>query len=237
MSENLVDIQNLRFGWPGQSPVLDIPAWQVAPGERVFLQGASGSGKSTLLGLLSGVHQPVSGHLMVDGVQLSGLKGASLDRFRADHLGYIFQSFNLLPYLSVVENVTLPCHFSRARRERLKSLGLNARREGMRLLSALKLPDSVFDRSVTGLSIGQQQRVAVARALIGRPPLVLADEPTSALDAATRGRFLELLFRELEAAQSTLIFVSHDDGLRQFFDRHDSLADLNRIHPEMAEEL
>jgi len=172
------------------------------------------------------VTTPGAGRVSVLGQNLGALSGAQRDHFRADHVGFIFQMFNLIPYLSVLENVALPCGFSKRRASRTNG---NVRREAMRLLEHLDLAGpELLERPVTELSVGQQQRVAAARALIGAPELVIADEPTSSLDADRRAAFLELLFRECAREDATLIFVSHDAGLAQRFDRTIELAAVNR---------
>ena len=229
MTTPLLQVTDLQFAWPGQPTLLDIPAFTLQPGERLFLKGPSGSGKTTLLGLLGGVHQPQRGEIKLLGQSLGQLSALRRDRFRADHTGYLFQQFNLLPYLSVLDNVTLPCRFSALRRERAlrQHPSLNAAAE--HLLRELGLSDTTLQqRSASALSIGQQQRVAAARALIGSPELVIADEPTSALDADSRDAFLKLLFDECAQMGSSLLFVSHDTSLATRFDRALSLAELNR---------
>ena len=233
MDTPAIALEKVQFAWPGQAPVLSIPALQIAVGERVFLRGPSGSGKSTLLGLVGGVLLPATGSVQLFGERIDTLGAAARDHFRADHLGFIFQWFNLVPYLSVLDNVLLPTLFSRRRRERA---GTDAPAEARRLLTALGLAgEEVLRRPVTALSIGQQQRVAAARALLGRPRLVIADEPTSALDHEVRGVFLELLLREVAAAEATLLFVSHDVGLAPLFSRTLALADINRASNPTAE--
>ena len=220
-----IDLEAIEYAWQRGRPVLDVPRFTVAAGERLFLTGPSGSGKSTLLGLIGGVLAPGRGRVSILGTDLAALGGARRDAFRAAHVGFIFQMFNLLPYLSVLENVVLPARFSRERRARSGE----PRREATRLLAALGLDDAeLLGRGVTELSIGQQQRVAAARALLGRPALIVADEPTSSLDWATRQSFLTLLMQECRAAGSTLLFVSHDLTLGAQFDRTVALADLNR---------
>lgn len=207
----------VEFGWPGGPPILRLPELSIARGERVFVRGPSGSGKSTLLSLLSGVLVPTSGRIEILGQDLGALGAAGRDRFRGDHIGYVFQMFNLLPWLSVIENVTLPARFSRRRRERA---GPDARAEARRLLAGLGLGDASLERRrVSQLSIGQQQRVAAARALFGRPEILIADEPTSALDEESRAAFLDLLRSEGEAQSATLIFASHETSLANRFDR------------------
>jgi putative ABC transport system ATP-binding protein len=207
--------------------VIDIAGFTLARGERVFLKGASGSGKSTLLGLIAGVLQPDSGSLHVLGTPLSDLSAPDRDRFRAAHLGVVFQMFNLLPYLPVGANVTLPCRFSAARATAAQDAG-GVESEARRLLSRLGLDTAdVWDRRAAELSVGQQQRVAAARALIGGPGLILADEPTSALDADSRDSFIALLKDECQASNAALLFVSHDGGLAGHFDRALDLSELN----------
>ena len=226
-----VKLDKVRFAWTRNSPdVLNIERFEVERGERVFIEGPSGSGKSTLLSLLGGVMTARYGTLEVLGSNLSDLPGAKRDRFRADHVGFVFQMFNLVPYLSVLNNVTLPCRFSRRRRQRAADQSSSVDSEACRLLTHLNLDfEELRNRRVTDLSIGQQQRVAVARALIGSPNIVIADEPTSALDEGTRERFIELLFAECSAQQTTLLFVSHDRRLGSMFERRVSLTQLNGI--------
>lgn len=224
----LLELVDLGFAWPGQPELLDIPSFSLGRGECVFLRGPSGSGKTTLLGLLSGVQTPQRGRVQLLGKDLAKLSSRARDRFRVDHTGYVFQQFNLLPFLSVRENVLLPCQFSRLRAERACQRHGNLGHAAYSLLMQLKLPEALHDRRADTLSIGQQQRVAAARALIGQPELVIADEPTSALDADTRGAFIKLLFAECHAAGASLLFVSHDQSLAPAFDRTLSLAELNR---------
>lgn len=229
MSQALIELSDLGFAWPGQAELLDIPAFTLQRGESLFLKGPSGSGKTTLLGLLGGVQKPQRGQIQVLGQNLSQLSAGARDRFRVDHTGYIFQQFNLLPFLSVRENVQLPCHFSRLRAQRARQRHGSVDQATAILLAHLGLdqPD-LLERRADALSIGQQQRVAAARALIGQPELVIADEPTSALDADARAAFLQLLFAECREAGSSLLFVSHDQSLAPRFDRSLSLAELNR---------
>lgn len=226
----VVELSGVRFSWVEKAPpVIDIETLRVERGERVFLRGPSGSGKSTLLSLLGGVSRPQAGTVRVLGQNLGTLGGAARDRFRADNIGFIFQMFNLIPYLSVVENVTLPCGFSSRRREGASRGGLSVEAEAVRLLEHLDMGDAgLLRRPVTALSVGQQQRVAAARALIGAPGLVIADEPTSSLDADRRAAFLDLLFRECAREKAALILVSHDAALAPLFDRSIALAGINR---------
>lgn len=215
------DVQRLSFRWQaGDSAVLNIDRLRIARGSKVFLVGPSGSGKTSLLNLLAGVVVASSGTVRVLGTALETLSGARRDDFRTRHLGIVFQMFNLVPYLSLVDNVLLPCRFSTARRRRASAAGRSPAAEAERLLTALDLDVAALARRpVVRLSTGQQQRVAVARALIGRPDIILCDEPTSALDAATQRAFLDLLFREVEGAGITLVFASHDLTLASRFDQ------------------
>jgi len=225
-----IQLQQLRYAWPQQPALLDIPTFVVQRGERVFLHGPSGSGKSTLLGLLGGVLQAESGSVSVLGQNFTALSAAQRDHYRAAHIGFIFQQFNLLPYLPVIDNVLLPLRFSGDRRLRVGRQDAALVAEAQRLLSALGLSGSgLLQSSVTTLSHGQQQRVAAARALIGRPGLLIADEPTSALDADAREAFLQLLMNECRVAGTTLVFVSHDRALGALFDRQVSLQQLNGL--------
>lgn len=236
--EQVVDITGLRYSWPAAlAPTLEIDQFTVSEGELIFIMGPSGSGKSTLLSILTGILLPQQGTAKILGQQLSELKGAARDRFRADNIGYIFQMFNLIPYLSVVENVLLPCQFSSRRREKILSKGVTIKEEALRLLIHLNLGDpELLKKPVVELSVGQQQRVAAARALIGEPPLVIADEPTSSLDTAHQQSFLRLLFDECLRSGATLIFVSHDSGLAPMFDRVVEFDSINVTDDQFREE-
>ncbi len=228
MNAALIDLSNLGFAWPGQAELLDIPCFTLQRGETLFLKGPSGSGKTTLLGLLGGVQQAQRGSIRLLDQELGALSAGARDHFRVDHTGYIFQQFNLLPFLSVRENVELPCHFSRLRAQRAAQRHGSVDAAAATLLGHLGLAAELLGRRADSLSIGQQQRVAAARALIGQPELVIADEPTSALDADAREAFLQLLFAECREAGASLLFVSHDQSLARLFDRSLSLAELNR---------
>lgn len=230
MGEPAVRLADVRFRWSESAPLtLDIPAFDVRAGERVFVEGPSGGGKTTLLNLLGGVVRPEAGVVSVLGRDLARLSGRARDAFRADRIGFVFQMFNLLPYLSTVENVLLPCRFSAARRARAAAREGGLQGEARRLLGRMGLDvDDLAGRPASRLSVGQQQRAAAARALIGAPGLIVADEPTSALDADSRDAFLDLLFQEAEAAGAAVVFVSHDAGLAGRFDRRIALRAINR---------
>lgn len=220
-----VALRDVRFAYGRGPAVLEIPALDVPAGARLFVYGPSGSGKTTLLSLLAGVLVPQQGSVRVLGSELTQLSPAARDRFRAEQVGYVFQQFNLIPYLSARDNITLPCRLSGARRARLGGAEVDAAAaEVARRLDIADLLDARADR----LSVGQQQRVAAARALLGAPGLVVCDEPTSALDADRRARFLALLFESAAAAGATLVFVSHDRALEPRFDAAVSLPAVNR---------
>jgi putative ABC transport system ATP-binding protein len=229
---SLLRVQALRYRWPGAAAdTLDLPdTLALDPGEAVFLRGPSGCGKSTLLSLLAGVLVADAGEVALLGQDWRQLSPARRDRVRADHVGYIFQQFNLLPYLSVLDNVRLPCRFSTRRAAQA------AADEAERLLAQLGLAATLWRRPAAQLSVGQQQRVACARALIGRPALVIADEPTSALDEALRDRFMTLLLDACRRAGSALVLVSHDARLAIHFGRRLDLPALNRatVAPQEA---
>ena len=227
MAEPAIEIRDLEFSWGKGAPLLQIRELRIERAERVFLTGPSGSGKSTLLSLIGAVLQPQSGSVRVIGVPVGGLRVGERDRFRGAHLGFIFQMFNLIPYLTIQENVLLPLRFSAARRARLGAVA--PQREAGRLLASLGLTG--LDRPVVELSIGQQQRVAAARALIGRPEVLIADEPTSSLDADAREDFLRLLMNECDAFGITVLFVSHDRALGAFFERSLELSDVSGAAP------
>ena len=216
--EQAVCATELVFSWSG--PVvfsINVRHFAVASGETVLLLGESGSGKSTLLSLICGIFPPDSGNVVVDGVDLTQLKPGQRDKFRAEHIG-------------VIDNVVLPIRFAPARHARLK---MPVRQVAVEMLQKLGLPRSAIEQgSASQLSVGQQQRVAVARALIGAPELIIADEPTSSLDDKSQTRFLDLLFENVRKAGSTLLLVSHDERMSPRFDRTVRLSDIAEISRE-----
>ena len=221
--------RNLTFGWSRGDTVLDIAELSLQAGQRTLILGPSGCGKTTLLNLLSAINIPTGGSLELLGKKTQEMSGAERDVFRADHVGYVFQMFNLISYLSILENVLLPIRFSKKRNQRLQAAGSGPRDEALRLLSQLGFDHRHFlKRSVSQLSVGQQQRVAAARALIGSPEIIICDEPTSALDDEAQEAFLGLLFKEVEESGGSLIFVSHDRALIPRFDRIIKLPEINR---------
>jgi len=222
--ETIVDLDALEFSWPDGAFTLEIDRLTIAAGERVFIHGPSGSGKSTLLGLIAGIHQPDAGRVSVLGRELASMGAGARDRLRGAEMGFVFQQFNLIGYLSVLDNVLLPLAFSVRRRERCGG-SADAGRQAADLLARLGLSEELYHRRPEVLSVGQQQRVAVARALLGSPRLIICDEPTSALDSDARDAFLDLLIAECDASDAAVLFVSHDVALAAHFDRSVALAD------------
>ena len=220
-----IELTNIRFHYPGQpdQDILNIPLWSLPDEERSFLHGPSGSGKSTLLGLLSGLLLPSDGELKVLGQRLDKMSGRQRDCFRATHIGYVFQQFNLIPYLSPIDNTLLATRFSK----RKFTAGLTE--EIKQVLNALHIDKREWYRPTRDLSIGQQQRVAIARALINKPQLLIADEPTSSLDMKNRDAFMDLLMRIVADNKMALLFVSHDLTLSSYFNNVESLSDINQL--------
>jgi putative ABC transport system ATP-binding protein len=225
-----VCVDKVDFRWPGAHGFeIAIDRLTIEPGERTLLLGPSGAGKSTLLSLVCGIVVPRGGVIEVLGRNLATMSATARDRFRAEHYGVIFQMFNLLPYASALDNVLLPLSFAPERHEGVVKLR-PAGAEAARLLAALGVHGPLATKGIAArLSVGQQQRVAAARALIGAPELVIADEPTSALDKKNQETFLDLLFGQVEEVGATLIMVSHDDRLAPRFDRALHLSDVATI--------
>ncbi|SFI83044.1 ABC transporter ATP-binding protein [Nitrosomonas sp. Nm34] len=218
----VIKISNLHFSYPGkrQPTVLNIPAWQVARGDRVFLKGPSGSGKSTLLNLLAGILVANQGRIEILGQDIAALSAHKRDRFRAAHIGIVFQQFNLIPYLSVLDNIRLAAHFGK---KHITGLDLMAKQ----LFEALGLDHTLITKKASNLSVGQQQRVAIARALINAPEILIVDEPTSALDSDIRDAFIKILMAIGQIQGNTLLFVSHDTALTPHFHHVVNLAEIN----------
>lgn len=226
----VLHLRDVQFDWPGRATFqIAVRQFQLPKGETALLLGRSGSGKSTLLSLICGTVTPQSGQIEIDGTDIVTLSGGRRDRFRAENIGVIFQQFNLLPFASVADNILLPLSLAPTRRARVT----HPRQAAGDLCDALGLPD-VLNLKAGTLSVGQQQRVAVARALIGQPPLIIADEPTSALDADTQAAFLELLFTQVKANGGTLLMVSHDARLGDRFDHVVQVEDIAKTTREAA---
>ncbi|CAM8647525.1 SalX ABC-type antimicrobial peptide transport system, ATPase component [Burkholderiales bacterium] len=224
-----VAIRNLRFGWPKQPSLLCVEAFDIAAGEMVLLQGPSGCGKTTLLGLIAGVIAARPAGVRLLGHELASLGASERDRLRGEQMGVIFQQFNLLPFLSVMDNVLLPTRLFAPRREAAIAAHGDPPGAARYLLGKLGLTSDLETRAVAQLSVGQQQRVAAARALIGAPRLIIADEPTSALDEHQQAEFLSLLIAQTRSSKATLCMVSHQRGFASLFDRTVEFSALNSL--------
>lgn len=218
----MIQLTNVICDYPSQR-VLNIPHWRVEPEERVLLTGASGSGKSTLLHLLAGLSQPDQGRIEIAGQTLSDLSGRHKDRFRARHIGFISQRLNLIPYLSVIDNVLLAARLSGTKTSSRSELT----KQAVEQLKQVNLGTELHQQKAENLSIGQQQRVAIVRAVIHQPELILADEPTSALDQRNRDLFMEVLHAMCCEHKTTLVMVSHDMSLAANFSQTTALDDIN----------
>ena len=223
MDESIIKIDSLNFYWSKKSNFkIFVPSLEIKKGEKVLLLGESGSGKTTLLSLICGFLNPLSGSISINGNTINELSSKTKDEYRADNIGIIFQQFNLLPYANVVDNVLLPLYFSQARSKNI----VNKRAAALELFKQLRLPDDIAQYRASNLSVGQQQRVAVARALIGNPSLIIADEPTSSLDTNAQQLFLDLMFKQISENNSTLLMVSHDKSLSNRFDRQININEI-----------
>ncbi|HPI41053.1 MAG TPA: ABC transporter ATP-binding protein [Pseudobdellovibrionaceae bacterium] len=222
----MIKVKDLKFKYPvSNENILDIPFFELQKGEKVFLYGPSGCGKTTFLEILAGINIPSSGELEIRNQKISELTSTQRDEFRAHYMGYIFQSFNLIPYLTVEENITLPLYLSDVKRKKVPKD--SEKNEVQRLCQFLGI-EKYMTKPVTELSVGQQQRVAAARAILGKPDLILADEPTSSLDFNHREKFIKLLFELCTQNGTSILFVSHDRSLEKLFDRSLSLLDMNQ---------
>ena len=213
-----IELHHVKHSYEKSQRTMGISHWQVNRGERIFLHGPSGSGKTTLLNLLAGILEPNSGDIKLLGQAFSSLSSKKRDKFRARHIGVVFQQFNLVPHLSVQKNIALAAYF--AGRDSDVTVRLN------HFLNQLHLPTDVAHQQASRLSVGQQQRVAIARALINEPEILLVDEPTSALDNDARDAFMTMLISLCKEANTTLLFVSHDQSLAQYLDSAVSLSSL-----------
>ena len=220
----LISLNDIKFRYSDHAelPTLNVSSWNVDAGESVLLIGESGSGKSTLLNLLSGILAPDSGAISVAGHDLEKLSDRQRDHFRATEIGYVAQSFNLIPYLSIIDNIDLTDYFGRQLKTQENQVDIES------LFLKLNIQQSQWHKPVSQLSIGQQQRVAIARSIVNKPKLLIADEPTSALDQTNRDRFMSILMETAGTQNMTLVFVSHDLSLKQYFSRVDSMTDINK---------
>ena len=223
MDDSIVKIESLRFQWSKNNNFkIFVPKLEVGRGKKVLFLGESGSGKTTLLSLICGFLEPLSGSISINDKIISDLTSTNKDAYRSDNIGIIFQQFNLLPYANVIDNIILPLYFSKQRSKKVE----NKINSAMNLCDQLRLPESILNQKASNLSVGQQQRVAVARALIGSPSIIVADEPTSSLDTEAQELFLDLMFDQISKNSSTLLMVSHDKSLTNYFDQ---VIDINEI--------
>ena len=199
--------------------ILDVPAYQVAAGEQVALIGPSGCGKTTMLHLIAGITKPTSGRVVLDGVELSKYSESARDRIRADKIGYVFQTFNLLPGFNALENVVLGMTFARGKRDTARA---------RKLLERVGLSHRISHHP-SKMSVGEQQRVAVARALANRPKLLLADEPTANVDPQNQQQIVDLIRKTCQEENIALILVTHSREVSDQFERIDLLSDVNQV--------
>ena len=222
--QTIISIRKLHFSWSNTTrPIINIDKLEIKKGDTFFIQGPSGSGKSTFLNILSGVIFDKKSEVDILNTNMAGLSNKQRDQFRANHIGYIFQQFNLINYLSVLENVMLACQASKLRSARAIKEHGSIKVAATYYLSQLNIDSSLMQKKAMLLSVGQQQRVAAARALIGQPEIIIADEPTSSLDQQNVQNFIEVLIRQCKNIQATLIFVSHDLTLKPHFNSHYTL--------------
>ena len=224
-------LENIRKSYRepdgGRLPVLEIERFEMARGEQLALVGASGGGKTTLLNVISGITTPDSGRVVIDDTLVSEMPEAVRDRFRAERIGFVYQTFNLLPAFTALENVLLGMSFSRGRVDRDRAL---------ELLESVGLTNRLNHRPGQ-LSVGEQQRVAVARALSNRPSLLLADEPTANVDLANQQTILDLIRTACTTDSVALLLVTHSVDVAQQFDRVERLDEFNTpaaVTPEVS---
>ncbi|MDC0602065.1 ATP-binding cassette domain-containing protein [Aliiglaciecola sp.] len=218
ISSVALSVSKLAYSYSSTSRSLTCEDWSLQRGDKVFLYGDSGSGKSTLLSLLCGIARPQKGLIKIGDTDLSELSATQLDQLRANRIGVVFQQFNLIPYLSVLQNIELATYFAHS------TVDVNAKIHAM--LPQLNLHSDILESKVAALSVGQKQRVAIMRALVNEPEILLIDEPTSALDANARDGFMRMLLAISQSTGSTMVFVSHDGELRQYFDKHIAIKDI-----------
>ena len=226
MTSNLISIKNLKYKI-GQNINfnLNIKNFKLNKSDSILIYGESGLGKSTFLNLLSGTISPQKGNIDILGTNISNTSSSIKDKIRGDHFGIVFQTFNLLPYVSVKNNILLGKAYSSIKQSKSNN------DEIKELMDKLSLNyEDLINRKAYELSIGQQQRVAVARALIGKPEIILADEPTSALDKSNQKEFINLLFKSIDENEQGLIMVSHEHKLSNKFKKVKNITEICEIN-------
>ena len=209
----MIEIRALEFAYAGTDFRLHIPDFRISHGEKVAIIGPSGSGKTTLLNLLAGILIPDRGQVSLAGQEISSMEDAARRDLRITQIGFVFQDFELIDYLNVLDNVLHPCRITRA-----LALNTESRERAAALLARMGLGDKL-ERGVENLSQGEKQRVAICRALLPSPKLVLADEATGNLDPRNKAHILDLLFQAVQDHDATLLAVTHDHELLPSFDR------------------
>ncbi|MCH7548753.1 MAG: ABC transporter ATP-binding protein [Candidatus Krumholzibacteriota bacterium] len=217
----MIAISNLEFRYRGSDFRLRVPELSIARGESVAIIGPSGTGKTTLLNLIAGVSQPEAGTIVTNDIDVSRLNEAQRRDFRVRNIGMVFQEFELLPHLNVLDNILLPYRITPALR-----LSAEVRERAVELARRVGI-DTKRNRNVERLSQGERQRVAVCRALLTAPALLLADEPTGNLDPANKGRVLDILFEFAGETGATFLTVTHDHDL---LDRFDRVLEFDKFH-------
>ena len=223
-----IEVKNLLQTSQGNE-ILCIPELTIPAGETLCLHGSNGSGKTSLLRAISGLVSGLQGNIHVFSKDLLHTSHSELEHFRADRIGFVFQHYRLIPYLSAFDNIMLPCHFSERRKQLATDRSQSPAEDAFRLIRKLNLTDpSRLSKPARSYSAGQQQRFAIARALIGQPELVLVDEPASAMDARGRRAVYQLILEECRHTGATLICTTHDDLACEGFDRHLNMDELNQ---------
>ncbi len=221
----MIKVTDLQFLYTDHLQ-LHISDWQVFKGQQLFLYGSSGSGKSTLLQLLAGLLQPSQGLIEINKQRIDLLSPRQMDHLRARSIGFISQDLNLIPYLTVFENILLAAQFSHFDRSLNQS---ELHKKIKSLLTQVNITPELQARKSMHLSAGQQQRVAIVRALIHNPEIILADEPTSALDSQNKDQFMALLMELCGRLETTLVMVSHDLSLRSYFEYQQAISDFSYL--------
>lgn len=218
----MISVNNMIYQWKGTGrPDIDIERWDMSR-NSCFVYGASGCGKSTFLNILSGILVAQKGEVVVLGEDIAKKTIRERDSFRAKNIGVIYQQFNLLPFLTGLDNILLSLSLSGSKNE-------GGVERIYRLMSDLKLPERILSEKPGELSVGQQQRLAIVRALVNNPKLILADEPTSALDSSSRDKFIEILLQQCSDNDCQVVFFSHDMSIRDRFCYSEKFEDINRV--------